>query len=449
MRRQLATLVASAALVATACSGSSATPVPTVGPTTVTPSVAPSQAASTAPSASAVASTQPSAAPSYTTGAYGTIKPLKPAVDLSTVGGPGEGALNIIIWAGYAEKGANVPEYDWVSAFEQETGCKVSTKPGNTSDEMVTLLRQGGGSTYDGVSASGDATNRLIANGDVAAIDPATIPGFGDIAPFLQNAPHYVVNGVHYGVPHGWGGNTLLYRSDIVKPAPTSWNVVFDATAAAPYAGKITAYDSPIYIADAAVYLKAHNPALGITDPYELTQDQFTAAVDLLKQQHAWVGKYWSLFSDEIDNFTTGATVVGTTWPYQYNTLKGSKVAVGSVVPSEGMTGWADTWMMSAKAAHPNCMKKWMAWMITPEVQTQVAEYFGEAPANPKACKYLDAVYGSYGLANFCKGYGVTDPSFYNSIAFWKTPLADCGDSRGQTCVDYSAWTTAWTEIKG
>jgi putative spermidine/putrescine transport system substrate-binding protein len=449
MRRQLATLVASAALVATACSGSSATPVPTVAPSTVAPTVAPTQAASTAPSASAVASTQPSAAASYSTGAYGTIKPLKPAVDLSTVGGPGEGALNIIIWAGYAEKGANVPEYDWVSAFEKETGCKVSTKPGNTSDEMVTLLRQGGGSTYDGVSASGDATNRLIANGDVAAIDPATIPGFGDIAPFLQNAPHYTVNGVHYGVPHGWGGNTLLYRSDIVKPAPTSWNVVFDATAAAPYAGKITAYDSPIYIADAAVYLKAHNPALGITDPYELTQDQFTAAVDLLKQQHAWVGKYWSLFSDEIDNFTTGATVVGTTWPYQYNTLKGSKVAVGSVVPSEGMTGWADTWMMSAKAAHPNCMKKWMAWMITPEVQTQVAEYFGEAPANPKACKYLDAVYGSYGLAGFCKAYGVNDPSFYNSIAFWKTPLADCGDARGQTCVDYSAWTTAWTEIKG
>jgi putative spermidine/putrescine transport system substrate-binding protein len=419
-----------------------------VAPSTA-PSTAPSQAAPATPSESAAASTAPSAAPSYSTGDYGTMKPLKPAVDLSKVGGAGEGALNIIIWGGYAESGGNVPEYDWVKPFEAETGCKVSTKVGNTSDEMVTLLRQGGGATYDGVSASGDATNRLIANGDVAPIDPTTIPGFGDIAPFLQNAPHYVVGGVHYGVPHGWGGNTLLYRSDIVKPAPTSWNVVFDATAAAAYAGKITAYDSPIYIADAALYLKAHNPDLAITDPYELTQPQFDAAVNLLKQQRPWVGKYWSLYSDEIDNFTNGATVVGTTWPYQYNTLKGSKVPVGSVVPTEGMTGWADTWMMSAKASHPNCMKKWMAWMITPEVQTEVAEYFGEAPANPKACKYLDAVYGSYGLANFCQAYGVNDPSFYNSIAFWKTPLADCGDTRGQTCVDYSAWTTAWTEIKG
>ncbi len=377
------------------------------------------------------------------------MTPLKPAVDLSKVGGAGEGALNLIIWAGYAENGANVPEYDWVTAFQAETGCKVATKMGNTSDEMVTLLRQGGGSTYDGVSASGDATGRLIANGDVAAIDPATIPGFGDIAPFLQNAPHYVVGGKHYGVPHGWGGNTLLYRTDSVTPAPTSWNVVFDPTASAPYKGKITAYDSPIYIADAAVYLKAHSPELGITNPYELTQPQFDAAVALLKAQQPNVGKYWAAYSDEIDNFKNGTTVVGTTWPYQYNTLLGEKVPVGSVVPSEGMTGWADTWMMSSHAAHPNCMAKWMAWMITPEVQAQVAEYFGEAPANPKACLYLNPAYGSYGLKDFCKAYGVNDPAFYGSISFWATPLADCGDSRGQTCVDYSLWTSAWTEIRG
>ena len=229
----LAAALGAIAIIAGACSGSS-TPAPSVAPS-VAASAAASVAASSAPSAaassapSAAASSAPSAAPSYSTGSYGTMTPLKPAVDLSKVGGPGEGALNIIIWAGYAEDGSNNKQYDWVHPFEAETGCKVQTKIGNTSDEMVTLLRQGGGTVYDGVSASGDATNRLIANGDVAAIDPTQIPGFGDIAPFLQNAPHYVVNGIHYGVPHGWGGNSLMYRTDVVKPAPTSWNVVFDA----------------------------------------------------------------------------------------------------------------------------------------------------------------------------------------------------------------------------
>ncbi len=434
--RSLLAAAATLGLLTAACSGGGATTAPS--------EVAPS--ASAAASASASIEASPSAAV-LTGDAYGSMTPLKPAVDLSTVGGPGEGALNIIIWAGYAENGSNVKEYDWVSAFQTETGCKVQTKVGNTSDEMVTLLRQGGGSVYDGVSASGDASNRLIANGDVAAIDPSTIPGFGDVAPFLQNAPHYVVNGVHYGTPHGWGGNLLMFRTDKVTPAPTSWDVVFDKSSQ--FAGKVTAYDSPIYIADAALYLKAHKPELGITDPYELTTDQLNAAVDLLKAQRPNVGKYWALFSDEIDNFKNGTTVVGTSWPYQFNALKGEKVPVNAIVPSEGMTGWADTWMMSSKASHPNCMKKWMAWMLTPEVQAQVAEYFGEAPANPKACKYLDATYGSYGLKDFCTAYSVNDPSFYGQIAFWKTPLPDCGDSRGQTCTDYSVWTSKWTEIRG
>lgn len=442
--RRFAAALAAVAIIAGACSSGS-TPAPSVA----VPSAAASAAAASS-QPSAAASSAPSAAPSYSTGSYGTMTPLKPAVDLSKVGGAGEGALNIIIWAGYAEDGSANKEYNWVKPFEAETGCIVQSKIGNTSDEMVTLLRQGGGSVYDAVSASGDATNRLIANGDVAPIDPATIPGFGDIAGFLQNAPHYVVNGVHYGVPHGWGGNSLMYRTDIVAPAPASWNVVFDPTASKPYQGKITAYDSPIYIADAALYLKTHSPELGITDPYELTQPQFDAAVALLKAQRPWVGKYWALFSDEIDNFKNGATVVGTTWPYQVNDLKFvEKVKVASVVPTEGMTGWADTWMMSAKAPHPNCMLKWMAWMITPEVQAQVAENFGEAPANPKACKYLDAGYGPYALKDFCTLYSVNDPAYYSKIAFWKTPLADCGDARGQTCVDYSVWSQKWTEIKG
>ncbi len=437
--RHLAAAIATFALVAAACGGGATT--------------APSASAvpSAAPSASAAASEAPTPVPSLTGSDYGTISPLKPAVDLSTVGGPGEGALNIIIWAGYAEDGSTNKEYDWIHAFQDATGCQVQTKIGNTSDEMVTLLRQGGGSVYDGVSASGDATNRLIANGDVAAIEPTQIPGFGDVAPFLQDAPHYVVDGKHYGVPHGWGGNSLMYRTDLVTPAPASWNVVFDPTASQPYQSPptITAYDSPIYIADAALYLKATDPSLGITDPYELTQEQLDAAVNLLKQQHPWVGKYWALYSDEIDNFKSGATVVGTTWPYQVNALKGEGVKVEAVVPKEGMTGWADTWMMSSHAQHPNCMLKWMAWMITPEVQAQVAENFGEAPANPKACKYLDAGYGPYQLKDFCTLYSVNDPAFYGNIAFWKTPLPDCGDSRGQTCTDYSVWTQKWTEIKG
>jgi putative spermidine/putrescine transport system substrate-binding protein len=376
--------------------------------------------------------------------------PLLPTIDLSAVGGPGEGELNLIAWIGYVEDGTNVPEYDWVHGFQDATGCQVKPKIDDTSDQMVTDMRVGGGATFDGVSASGDATLRLISNGDVAAIDPKAIPGFADVAGFLQDAPHYVVDGKHYGVPHGWGGNLLMYNTDAVTPAPTSWDIVFDPLKAADYTGLITAYDSPIYIADAALYLKTHSPELGITDVYELTQPQLDAAVALLTAQNPFVGKYWSSYVDEIDNFVSGATVVGTAWSYQVNAVKAMGTPpVAAIVPTEGMTGWADTWMLSAHATHPNCMLKWMAWMITPEVQAQVAESYGESPANPKACSYLDVGVGSYALPGFCDLYRVNDASFYNSIAFWKTPLAECGDDRGATCTGYEAWTNDWTAIRG
>jgi putative spermidine/putrescine transport system substrate-binding protein len=400
----------------------------------------PSPSSSSAPPASVAPSTAGSVAPASVT----------PSSNLPSAIGPGEGEVDIIVWAGYAEDGSNVKEYDWVHPFiAANADCaKVNVKPADTSDAMVSLMQGGGGGLYDGVSASGDASNTLIARGDVAEVNVDLIPDFKDITPFLQSPAHNTVGGKHYGVSHGWGGNTLMWRTDLVNPAPTSWDVTFDPAKMEPYKGKITAYGGSIYLADAALYLKAHSPDLGITDPYELTQPQFDAAVNLLKTQHGFIGKYWEAYSDEIDNFTSGATVVGTTWPYQTNTLKGSGVKVEAVVPTEGMTGWADTWMLASKAKHPNCMYKWMAWMATPHVQAQVAEYFGEAPANPKACPELDKTYGSYGVKDFCTLYSVNDKAFYDAISFWKTPQADCGDSRGQTCVSYDKWVTAFQAVK-
>ncbi|HEY3209337.1 MAG TPA: extracellular solute-binding protein, partial [Actinomycetota bacterium] len=191
--------------------------------------------------------------------------------------GAGEGQLNLIAWPGYVERGENSPTADWVNPFEKQTGCKVNVKYGNTSDEMVNLMRQGGGTVYDGVSASGDATNRLIAHGDVAEINVALIPSFKEMMPSLQSPPHNTVDGRHYGVPYMWGPNFLMYNTEVVTTPPASWKDTWDASS--PYSGRITAYDSPIFIADAALYLKATRPDLGIKDVYELTQPQLDAAV--------------------------------------------------------------------------------------------------------------------------------------------------------------------------
>ena len=238
--------------------------------------------------------------------------------------GPGEGKLNLVAWAGYTEDA-------WVKPFEQQTGCKVSAKYGTDSSDMVNLMKQGGGTLYDGVSASGDASNRLIAGGDVQPVDINLFPEYADVMASLNSPPHNTINGVHYGVPYMWGPNFLLYNTDVVKPAPDSWASVFEANS--PYAGKITAYNSPIYIADAALYLKSTQPDLGITDPYELTSAQLDAAVNVLKTQYGMIGKYWGVYTDEIKGFDSGDMVIGTAWPVnqQYIELD-NKVPVESVV---------------------------------------------------------------------------------------------------------------------
>jgi putative spermidine/putrescine transport system substrate-binding protein len=351
--------------------------------------------------------------------------------------GTGEGRVDLIAWAGYVEDGSTDPKVDWVTPFEQETGCQVNVKIGNTSDEMVTLMRTG---NYDGVSASGDATLRLIAAGDVAPVNTDLIENYADVFDGLKDQPHNSVDGQMYGVPHGRGANLLMWRADKVKPAPDSWGAVFDASS--PYKGKVTAYDSPIYIADAALYLKATQPDLGIENVYELDDEQFQAAIDLLKQQRGIVGEYWSDYTKEQAAFSGGNSVIGTTWQVIANLLTADKVPVRTILPKEGSTGWSDTWMIASDAKHPNCMYMWMNHIVSPKANAQVAEWFGEAPANGKSCALTAD-------KNHCKTYHADDEDYFSRVAYWTTPQKDCGDDRGAVCKDYSEWVQAWTEVKG
>ena len=248
--------------------------------------------------------------------------------------GEGEGEVNLVAWAGYVEDGSTDPKVDWVSDFEKETGCEVNVKIGNTSDEMVQLMRTG---QYDGVSASGDATLRLIEGGDVDPVNTDLVPNYADVFDALKDQPHNTVDGVNYGVPHGRGANLLMWNPDEVKPDPTSWSAVFDD--ASQHSGSVTAYDNPIYIADAALYLMHHEPDLGIENPYELDQDQFDAAIDLLKEQSGHVGEYWSDYTKEIQAFANGDSTVGTTWQVIANLLQADGEPVKTALPEEGSTG--------------------------------------------------------------------------------------------------------------
>ncbi|WP_284163178.1 ABC transporter substrate-binding protein [Frigidibacter sp. SD6-1] len=363
------------------------------------------------------------------------------AVAQMTAVGDGEGELSIVAWPGYIERGETDKAYDWVTKFEEATGCKVSVKTANTSDEMVALMNEGG---FDLVTASGDASLRLVAGGRVQAVNTDLIPSWSKIDERLQNGAWFTVDGTHYGVPYQWGPNVLMYNTQTFPEAPKSWSVVFEEQTlpdGKSNKGRVQAYDGPIHIADAAQYLMAHKPELGITSPYELNEDQYKAALDLLRQQRELVGRYWHDAFIQIDDFKNEGVVASGSWPFQVGLLAGEGQPVASTIPEEGATGWADTTMLATDAKHPNCAYKWMEHTLSSNLQSDLSVWFGSVPVTPASCTDGSGMQTVEG----CTANGLDD---FDKIRFWTTPVANCSQGEG-ACVPYYRWVSDYIGVIG
>jgi putative spermidine/putrescine transport system substrate-binding protein len=364
-----------------------------------------------------------------------------PTLNMPSALGPGEGKLNLVIWAGYAEDGSTYPEFDWVTPFETKTGCIVNATVQADSAAGVQLLRSG---EYDGGSFSGNATDRLMAAGDVAPVNTALLANYAKVFDGLKNKAHNSMNGQAYGVPHGRGPNLLIWNTDEVDEQ-TTWNGIWED--AAQYANKLSIFDSPDFIADAALHLMATKPDLGIKNPYQLTQAQFDAAIALLETLDGHGAQYWNgaTFLEQITAFAAGDVVIGTTWQFQVNSLLAEDEPVKGIKPAEGTTGWSDTWMISSKAKNPNCMYLWMDHMMSAEANGTATVYFGEAPTSAEACAFAETLSPGH-----CELTHASDEPYWNDIWYWSTARADCADTdAATTCVAYDKWVEAWTTLRG
>jgi putative spermidine/putrescine transport system substrate-binding protein len=292
----------------------------------------------------------------------------------------------------------------------------------------------------------------LISGGRVQEINIDLIPSYSEIDPRLQNAPWHTVDtdgdgtAEHYGVPYSSGQNILMYNTEVFgDQPPTSWNVVFEEMSlpdGESNAGRIQAYDGPIYIADAALYLKHHNPELGIEDPYSLNREQFDAAINLLREQRKLINRYWHDAFVQMEDFTNEGVAASGSWPFQANLLKAGGAPIEKVVPEEGATGWADSTMLHVDAPHPNCAYKWMEWSLNPKVQGDLAAWFQNIPVRLDACEGNELL-GPDG----CKNNGLDN---FDKIVWWRTPSSDCGDKDASTeCVPYHEWVTSYVAVIG
>jgi putative spermidine/putrescine transport system substrate-binding protein len=353
--------------------------------------------------------------------------------------GAGEGALNVLAWPGYAEDGSTDPAIDWVTPFEDETGCEVNVKTFATSNEAVQLFNSG---QYDVVSASGDASLRLVYGDKIQPVNTDLVENYADIFADLKDQAWNTVDGTNYGIPHGRGANLLLYNTAAFPTAPDTWAGMWEPTSTSK--GKVMPYDDAIYIADAAVYLMATQPDLGIENPYSLDQDQFDAAIALLEQQKPLVAEYWADYLKQGTALASGSVLESQGWQLTANAANNYEATgpVSTVKPKEGTTGWSDTWMVKKGTENINCSYKWLDWIVSPDVNAQIAEYFGEAPANEKSCALTENT-------NHCADFHAEETSYWEDVWYWTTPTEDCLDGRTDVqCVTYDEWVKAWTELR-
>ena len=316
-------------------------------------------------------------------------------------------------------------------------------KTAGTSDEMVALMNEGG---FDLVTASGDASMRLIAGKRVQPINVALMPELrqGRPAPAegalaLRQRP-----ALRRALPVG------LERADVQHQGVRRQEADLagawcSRSRTCPTArrnkGRVQAFDGPIYIADAALYLMKKKPELGIKDPYELNEAQYKAALELLRGQRKLVGKYWHDAFVQIDDFTNEGVVASSSWQFQANILGSKKAPIATVVPVEGATGWADTTMMHAEAKNPNCAYMWLEHSLNPKLQGDLSAWFGSVPV------------GAGGLqgqrAARRRGLRAPGPRIASSkISFWKTPTTKCKTQNDQ-CVPYHKWVSDYIAVLG
>ena len=347
--------------------------------------------------------------------------------------GEGEGQLDIVAWPGYIERGETAPEFDWVTAFEDATGCSVNVKTANTSDEMVALMNEGG---FDLVTASGDASLRLIAGEAGSADQHRADPVLGqrrrsaEERALAHRRRRAFRRPLHVGAERADVRHRGLWRhrTDVVERRLRADDIC-------PTASRTRAECRPMTARSTSPtrrnYLMYHQPDLGITSPYELNQAQYEAALDLLRQQRTLVSRYWHDAFIQMDDFKNEGVVASGSWPFQVNILTSEGEPIASVIPQEGATGWADTTMMHIDAAHPNCAYKWMEHSLASNLQSDLSVWFGAVPSVPSACTDGRGMQTAEG----CTANGLDD---FDRIRFWTTPVSSC-ESQGE-CVPYYRW---------
>jgi spermidine/putrescine-binding protein len=319
--------------------------------------------------------------------------------------------LKMIIWEGYADEAYRIP-------FEEANDATVSYTHAGTGDEMFAQMKDSDGKNYDMVSASSDLPKRLYDAGLLAEIDTSKLTNYNELWDQFKKPDYITFEDKLYGVNFAWGPTLMIYNPDEVTTAPTSWRALMDEQ----YSGKISTWNYPLQIAQYALLL---DPVPD--DVYVLTDEQLAQVKDILVAQRPHVRKYWDLGGELAELWASGEVVIADGWTWITNTILAADGKVTEVIPSEGVTGWSDSWVISKAAQNYDLALKWADWMIGQEGQIGLTEVMGYSITNKEAAAKLPE--------ETQKALRLTDvETEYAKIKMWKF------------IENYDKWVQVWNE---
>jgi putative spermidine/putrescine transport system substrate-binding protein len=348
----------------------------------------------------------------------------------------GEGRLNILAWPGYVESGETDKLIDWVTPFEAETGCKVYFRPYSNSEEAISLTQN---TNYDVVAVSSDVLDKFIEQDLLQRINTNLLINYTELYSDLRKPNWATIDGKTYAVAQGRSFNSYIYRSEDFTEPLVSSDIFWEKP---DILQNSMSYSLPMYIADAALYLSRVEPSLNIKNIYSLDQTQFKIVLDFINNQKT---NGLTTFPDSVkakrliqeNNYSTGLV-----WQSIFSELKNQNPNLEYFVPSNGTTGWINSWVIMRDVQNINCAYKWIDWTTSKATNASMSYWFGEAPAHSTACELVFD-------ESHCMRFRANDENFWTRVKYWKAPSETCLDGRTDVeCTTYEDWIKAWQNLE-
>ena len=305
--------------------------------------------------------------------------------------------LNAVVWEGYTSE-------TFAASWLRQNDAQINSTFMASSDDAFSQLQAGGGSSFDLVTASNDLTQRLVDGGLVQELDPARLPNHANLYEQFQFPEYATFDGKLYGANFAWGPTIMLYNTEQITTAPTSWSALLDDQ----YSGKIATWNAPIQIAQYALLL---DPVP--EDIYVLDDEQLAQVKDILLAQKPHVRAYWNFGGELADLYVNGEVDISDAWPYATLGAKAGGAPVAEVIPTEGVTGWSDSWMITTGAQNVDLCYEWINFMLGPDGQIGVLNNNNYAITNKNVIEGLSSeIRESLYMDNIEEGYA--------QILMWK-----------------------------